>query len=195
MSAPAHTPGEAPRSGAPIPSTVVHVYDDIEEEDNHLPNWWLGILFGAIVFAFGYWFVFEVTKASPNPLEAYRAETAAAEKRRAEASPVSDEPLVVLAKDAATVAEGRTTFVSTCAPCHGAQGQGIVGPNLTDGYWLHGGKPLDIHKSITNGYPEKGMRAWGPVLGPSRVRSVAAFVLSIRGQNLPGRPPQGTPER
>jgi cytochrome c oxidase cbb3-type subunit 3 len=177
-----------------LPDTVVHVYDDIQEEDNHLPNWWLGILFGAIVFAFGYWFVYEVTKAAPSPLAAFQAETAAAEKRRAEAGPVTDETLAVLAKDPATVASGKQVFVSTCAPCHGAQGQGIIGPNLTDKFWLHGGKPVEIHKSITNGYPEKGMRPWGQMLGATRVRAVAAFVLSIKGQNLAGRPPQGQPE-
>jgi cytochrome c oxidase cbb3-type subunit 3 len=191
MSAPAGLPSGHP-SG--LPKGVVHIYDDIHEEDNHLPNWWLAILFGAIVFAFGYWFIFEVTKAEPSPLESYRSEAAAAEKKRAESSPVSNEVLTVLAKDANTVADGKKIFVSNCAPCHGAQGQGIVGPNLTDKFWLHGGQPLDIHKSITGGYPEKGMRAWGPFLGPTRIRSVAAFVLSIKGQNLPGRPPQGTAE-
>ena len=184
MSAPADHPGDG---------VVVHVYDDIREEDNHLPNWWLGILFGAIVFGFGYWFVFEVAHAELSPLELYRVETAAAEKRRAEAAPVSNDTLAVLGKDAATVAEGKKTFVSTCAPCHGLGGQGIVGPNLTDGAWLHGSKPIDIYTSVTNGYPEKGMRSWGPVLGSSRIRAVTAFVLSIKGTNVPGRPPQGTP--
>jgi cytochrome c oxidase cbb3-type subunit 3 len=178
---------------AQLPDGVVHVYDDIQEEDNHLPNWWLGILFGAIVFAFGYWFIFEVTKSAPSPLEAFRAERAAAEKRRADASPVSNATLAELAKDGPTLSEGKKVFVTTCAPCHGAQGQGIVGPNLTDNFWLHGGKPLEIHKSITGGYPEKGMQAWAPILGAARVRAVAAFVVSIKGQNLPGRTPQGTP--
>jgi len=173
---------------------VVHVFDDIREEDNRLPDWWLGILFGAIVFAFGYWFVFEVAHASPSPLETFRADMAAAEKKRAEAGPVSDEALAVLAKDTVTLADGKRTFISTCAPCHGLEGQGIVGPNLTDGFWLHGAKPVDIHTSITNGYPDKGMRPWGPVLGVARVRAVAAFVVSIKGQNRTGRPPQGTPE-
>ena len=184
MSAPADHPGNG---------MVVHVYDDIIEEDNRLPNWWLAILFGAIVFAFGYWFVFEVTHAEQSPLELYRAEAAAAEKHRAEAAPVSNATLAVLGKDAATIAEGKKTFVSTCAPCHGLEGQGIVGPNLTDAAWLHGAKPIDIYTSVTNGYPEKGMRPWGPVLGTARIRAVTAFVLSIKGTNVAGRPPQGTP--
>ena len=104
---------------------------------------------------------------------------------------VSNETLAVLAKDAAVIADGKKMFVSTCAPCHGIQGQGIVGPNLTDGFWLHGSKPIDIFTSVTNGYPEKGMRPWGPVLGTARIRAVTAFVVSIKGTNVAGRPPQG----
>jgi len=172
---------------------IVHVYDDIEEEDNHLPHWWLAILFGAIVFGFGYWFVYEVTAALPSPLTSFRAETAEAAKKRAEAGPVTNESLVVLARDARTLAEGKQIFTSTCAPCHGPLAQGLVGPNLTDKFWLHGGAPVDIHKSITNGYPDKGMRPWGQILGAGRVRTVAAFVISLKGQNVPGRPPQGLP--
>jgi cytochrome c oxidase cbb3-type subunit 3 len=170
---------------------IVHVYDDIREEDNHLPNWWLAILYGSIVFSLGYWFVFETTHAVPNPVAAFRAEMEIAARQRAESGPITDDTLTVLSKDAQTLAEGKKVFVSTCAPCHGAEGQGVVGPNLTDPFWLHGGKPTAIHTSITHGYPEKGMRAWGPILGAGRVRSVAAFVLSIRGRNLPGKPPQG----
>jgi len=173
-------------------SKVVHVYDDIEEEDNHLPNWWLATLFGAIVFAFGYWFVYEVTGAAPSPLTAFKVESAALARRLAESGPVSNEGLTVLARDAKTLAEGKQIFTTTCAPCHGPRGQGLVGPNLTDKFWLHGGAAIDIHKSITGGYPEKGMQPWGPVLGPTRVRSVAAFVVSLKGQNVPGKPPQGT---
>jgi cytochrome c oxidase cbb3-type subunit 3 len=181
----------APAASNPPPK-IVHVYDDIEEEDNHLPHWWLATLFGAIVFAFGYWFMYEVTGAAIGPLASFKIEVAEAAKKRAEAGPVTNESLAVRAKDAKTLADGKQIFVSTGAPCHGPQAQGLVGPNLTDKFWLHGGAPVDIHKSITNGYPEKGMRPWGPVLGAGRVRSVAAFVLSLKGQNLQGRPPQGT---
>jgi cytochrome c oxidase cbb3-type subunit 3 len=173
-------------------SKVVHVYDDIEEEDNHLPNWWLATLFGAIVFAFGYWFVYEVTGAAPSPLVAFKRESLELARKMAETGPVTNDTLKVLATDGKTLAEGKQIFTGTCAPCHGPLGQGLVGPNLTDKFWLHGGGAVDIHASITKGYPEKGMRPWGPVLGAARVRSVAAFVVSLKGQNLPGRPPQGT---
>ena len=179
-------------SAPEIKNQIVHVYDDIEEEDNHLPNWWLGILYGSIAFALGYWFIFEVTHAAPNPVASYRTEMDLLARQRASAGPISDDSLAVLAKDPATVGEGKKIFQSTCAPCHGAEGQGVVGPNLTDAFWLHGGQPTAIHKSITEGYPDKGMRAWGPMLGPLRVRSLAAFVLTIKNRNLPGKPPQGT---
>jgi len=188
-----HEESKADSTPAPTGSGVVHIYDDIREEDNRLPDWWLGILFGSIVFAFGYWFVFETAAALPGPLATLKTELAEQAKKRAEAGPVTDEALLVLSKDGATVAEGRKTFVSTCAPCHGAEAQGVVGPNLTDKFWLHGGRPTAIHHSITNGYPEKGMRPWGQVLGAERVRTVAAYVVSLKGKNLPGRPPQGDP--
>ena len=62
---------------------IVHVYDDIEEEDNQLPHWWLAILFGAIVFAFGYWFVYEVTATLPSPLARFVAASAASARKLA----------------------------------------------------------------------------------------------------------------
>jgi cytochrome c oxidase cbb3-type subunit 3 len=35
------------------------------------------------------------------------------------------------------------------------------------------------------------MLAWEPVLGAERVRSVAAYVNSLKGKNLPGKAPEG----
>jgi cytochrome c oxidase cbb3-type subunit 3 len=75
--------------------------------------------------------------------------------------------------------------------CHLENGSGSVGPNLTDQYWIHGNSPLDIHSVITNGVTAKGMAAWGRQLGPRRVESVVAHVLTLRGQNLPGKKPEG----
>ena len=78
-----------------------------------------------------------------------------------------------------------------CLPCD--KGQGIIGPNLTDDFWIHGkGTLMDIAAVITSGVPEKGMPPWGPVLSADELRDVAVFVHSIHGSNPSGaKAPQG----
>ncbi len=94
--------------------------------------------------------------------------------------------------NAAAIAAGKEVFALNCKPCHGEQGQGIIGPNLTDNYWLHGNRFEDIVGTISNGVPDKGMIAWKATLNPQKINQVAAFVLSIRGSNPPNpKPPQG----
>lgn len=172
-------------------SKIVHTYDDIQEEDNHLPNWWLFILFTTMVFGFGYWLVFHTSKALPDPVTEYRADVEAIKKARLAANPMSDESIAALVSDPAQIEEGKKVFASTCASCHAQQGEGLVGPNLTDKFWIHGNKPTEIARSVSDGFADKGMPPWGPVLGPDKVRKVSAFVLSLKGKNLPGKAPQG----
>jgi cytochrome c oxidase cbb3-type subunit III len=168
-------------------------YDDILEEDNHMPNWWLVILFSSIVFGFGYWLVYETTESLPNPSVVYKTEVDALKKARLAANPTSEEALTALSGNAEAVAEGQKVYASTCASCHGPNAEGLVGPNLTDKFWIHGNGGTDILKAVAEGFPEKGMPAWGPVIGDTKARNVTAFVLSIKGKNVPGKEPQGNP--
>ena len=172
-------------------SKVVHRYDDIEEEDNQMPNWWLFILFGTIVFMFGYWLVYHTTHSLQDPRTEYNAEVAEIKKTRLALTPLSDDAILAVMGDPAQVEEGKKVFASTCAACHAPEGQGLVGPNLTDKFWIHGNKPSDIAKSVTDGYADKGMPPWGPILGQDKVRKVAAFVFSLKGKEVAGKAPQG----
>ncbi len=178
-------------------SKVVYTYDnDLQEEDNHLPNWWLFILFGSIVFAFGYWFVYHTVKSLPNPTADYAADVARLKADKAALlakNPMSDESLAALINDPAMVEQGRQVFSTICMACHGLKAEGLVGPNLTDKFWIHGNKPTDLAKSVLVGYPEKGMPPQGDALGPEKVRAVVAYVLSLRNTNVPGKDPQGEP--
>ena len=80
--------------------------------------------------------------------------------------------------------------------CHGDKGQGGIGPNLTDDYWLHGGKLAQIAATITNGVSDKGMPPWGPMLSGEQIKSLAVFVKSLHGTNPPGaKAPQGELEK
>jgi cytochrome c oxidase cbb3-type subunit III len=173
---------------------VKHVYDGIEEQDNVMPNWWLGILFGTIVFAFAYWAYFEVWKAGAQPDEEYALDLAELEKKRPKQGPLDDQALAALAGDETLFRGGKEVFNANCVACHGPEGGGVIGPNLTDKFWLHGGRPSDIQKIIAAGVLEKGMPSWEPTLGPERVKQLTAFVLSIRGRNVEGgKGPQGEP--
>jgi cytochrome c oxidase cbb3-type subunit 3 len=175
------------------PDPKLRKYDDILEEDNHLPNWWLAILLGSMVFSFGYWLVYHTTETFPSPPVVYKTDVEALKKARATANPTSEEALVGLAANAQAVAEGQTVYASTCASCHGPNAEGLVGPNLTDKFWIHGAAGADILKAVNEGFPDKGMPAWGPVIGDTKARNVTAYVLSIKGKNLQGKEPQGTP--
>ena len=171
-----------------------HTFDGIQEYDNKLPNWWLWTLYGSIVFALAYWLVVHTIAVSDTPHEALQKEmVAAAEAQLARAAEggLTDESLELMATIPDRVAEGRALFEQYCVVCHGNQGEGGVGPNLTDDYWLHGSSPLDQHAVVTNGVPAKGMAAWGNQLGPRRVETVVAYVLTLRGKNVPGKAPEG----
>jgi len=120
---------------------------------------------------------------------------AAAEQREAylkKAASNIDETNVKYLSTPGDLASGKAVFETVCAPCHGKQGQGIVGPNLTDDYWLHGGTINDIFKTIKYGYPEKAMKSWKDDYSPLQLAQIASYVKSMHGSNPPNpKAPQG----
>jgi cytochrome c oxidase cbb3-type subunit 3 len=94
--------------------------------------------------------------------------------------------------DVAGVAIGKELFTKSCVACHGTLGEGGVGPNLTDEYWLHGGGMNDIFKTLKYGYPEKGMQSWQQQFSPKQMAQIASFIKTLKGTNPPnGKAPQG----
>ena len=174
---------------------TAHEYDGIIEHDNRLPNWWLMTLFGAVVFAVGYWFYYHTFEVGPNLRGAYESEWSAREKERAAkeaANPISNDVFLAAAKDSAVVGRGETLFKTNCAACHGQSAEGLVGPNLTDNFWLHGAAPIDLYKTVAEGVLAKGMPAWKATLGDGQTREVIAYLLTLKGKNAPGpRPAEG----
>ena len=180
-----------PREVDPIQGEILHEYDGIKEANNHLPTWWLWSFFGAIAFSVVYWFYYHTYEVGPLSMHASSAVLVyAAEK----SGSVSEELLLGLVQDPTAVAQGKKIFDANCVVCHGAKGEGKIGPNLTDAYWIHGSKPLNLHETIAKGVAAKGMPAWGPALGAKSVREVTAFALTLRGRNLPGKAPEGQAE-
>jgi cytochrome c oxidase cbb3-type subunit 3 len=191
---------EAPRtepSARPDASLLEHEYDGIREYDNPLPGWWVNLFWASFVFSVGYAGHYHLTGNGESVLRAYEGEQIAARAERAKASlkeAPSEEVLGKLMSDAALMQDAKVTFAERCAQCHGAEGQGAIGPNLTDGHWLNGGGTLmDIYSVVSHGVPTKGMPAWELQLQPVELRKIVALVGSLRGKNLAGKAAEGRP--
>ncbi|MFO0661064.1 MAG: cbb3-type cytochrome c oxidase N-terminal domain-containing protein [Polyangiaceae bacterium] len=177
---------------------VIHECAGIREMNNPLPRWWLVTFYGAIVFAFFYFFhyeVFHTGKSNEQELEADLAVDNARKAAEAEkAGVVTDDSLLAMSKDATMLKEGEASFQQLCVSCHGEKGEGKIGPNLTDNFYLHGGKPTALYATVSGGVSDKGMPQWGQVLGPAKTQRVVAYVVSLKGKNIPGKAPQGVEE-
>ena len=102
-------------------------------------------------------------------------------------------PLLRIADANGSAKKGEVLFWNNCSACHGLQAQGMVGPNLTDDYWLHGGGKLDIARTIIYGVPAKGMISWKSQLSSGEVGALIAYICSLRGTNPENaKAPQGT---
>jgi len=164
-----------------------HTFDGIQEYDKRLPNWWLWTLYGAIIFAAAYWFYYHFPtehETSFQQVDRTMNEIAVAAAKSSGAE-LTDDQLWTMSKDSATVQAGALTFQTTCASCHMPDLSGKIGPNLKDNLWIHGGKPTEIVHTITTGVSAKGMPTWGPVLGPTKINEVAAFILSYHNPSDP----------
>ena len=189
-----------------------HEYDGIREYDNPLPRWWMGIFLISIVFSVIYvpYYYLGYGPTSVQMWEEEVAEAKAMQGAKAPAAsaaapggsdtsgsgggaPAQQAAVASLEGDAGAIAEGKNLFAGNCAPCHGPQGQGLIGPNLTDNHWLHGNTYADVVRVITDGVPDKGMVPWKSTLNPTKIQQVAAFVMSLGGSNpANAKPPQGT---
>lgn len=180
-----------------------HEYDGIQEYDNPIPAWLAQLFFFTIIFGIGYaiyypsfWFYNGVSDWSSKQQydqQMEQEETRYAPLREA-AQQRALEALATLSSDPAAVSAGKEVFTVRCAPCHGANGEGKIGPNLGDAEWLYGGETKDILESIRNGRP-KGMPAWKNDLKKDEVQNVTAFVLSLNsGSSQPAAELTPTPE-
>jgi cytochrome c oxidase cbb3-type subunit 3 len=170
-----------------------HEIDGISELDNKLPRWWVWLFYGTTIFAIIYMLYYHVFHAGDLMAAEYAKEMKAGEVLKGAAMAKFEGDLNTLepSKEQAVLDAGKKTFMVLCAPCHRADGGGLVGPNLTDDYWIHGDKFSDNLKTIWNGVPEKGMITWKATLKPKEVYAVASYIFTLRGTKPPNpKPPE-----
>jgi cytochrome c oxidase cbb3-type subunit 3 len=173
-------------------------YDGIKELDNPLPPWLKYIFYISIILSFAYLtrlVVFkdesiiqkkEYAREMASARSLTEAATKTEEVKAAAATPLTKEQIL---------AGGKVVFDKICYVCHGKFGEGLVGPNFTDEYWIHGSKPEDLKKVITEGVLDKGMLAYKSQLNNKQIDQVIAYILSLQGTNPPNqKAPQGVKE-
>ena len=176
-----------------------HDYDGIRELNNHLPPWWTYLFYVTVVFGIFYVIFYHVTDTLPLQEKEYEiemAEAASMAEMRLAASQAAgtafSEADLELTSDADILASGAKVFGQQCMACHKADAGGLVGPNLTDDYWIHGGDIQSIYATIKEGVPNTAMISWKTVLSPVQMRDVSNYIKSLRGTNPPGAlGPQG----
>jgi cytochrome c oxidase cbb3-type subunit 3 len=172
--------------------------DGIRELDNKLPRWWVWLFYLTIIFAvvyLSYYHVFATgdLAAKGQMASEYQAEMQTGEALKAAAMGKFEATIASLqpSNEPEILAHGKKTFLTLCAPCHRPDGGGLVGPNLTDDYWIHGSNFADNVTTIWNGVPAKGMITWKKTLKPQEVYEVASYIYTLRGTHPPNpKPPE-----
>ena len=127
--------------------------EEIKEERGWLPQWWMILLYGSIVFSLIY-AVYMHGIVDWSQEKQYREEAARYEKmasKRKIVTALAADGSNPLRGDAAAIAAGAKTYQTTCAPCHKPDGTGSVGPNIVDNKWLHGSTDRAVFNVVMNG--------------------------------------------
>lgn len=174
-----------------------HQYDGIEEYDNPLPPWWVYFFVLSILWGGAYIFYYHIAEIGPGSKGEFAEEVREYETEFADAIFAAqninwDEPNFKPIEGEAAIIQAKGIFGRSCASCHGKEGQGGIGPNLTDPYWIHGPEFNDVVRTIAMGVPEKGMISWKATLSKDDILQVASFVMTLQGTNPDKpKPPQG----
>jgi cytochrome c oxidase cbb3-type subunit 3 len=165
------------------PLLLDHEYDGIRELNNKLPRWWVWLFNLSIVFAICYFTYYHVMAKGKLMAAQYEDEVKAGTEIKARAMGEFEANMANLqpSKDPVVLAEGKETFQKLCAPCHRADGGGLVGPNLCDDYWIHGSNFVDNLRTIWNGVPAKGMVTWKGTLKPGTIYAAGSYIYTLRG--------------
>lgn len=180
--------------GPPADPMTDHEYDGIREYDNPTPGWWSLIFFVSFIWALGYWIIYELDYEAPRPVQVWEREVAEANKilfaKLGDLKPDAD-TMLALAHEENWMLVGQSIFLANCASCHARDARGDVGPNMTDDSYKNIKVITDIPRVIREGANNLAMPAQRGRLSENEIILVSAYIASLRGKNLPGRPPEG----
>jgi len=177
-------------------SLLDHNYDGIHEYDNPLPGWWLATFYLTILFSILYVGYYHIGGPGKDPREDLAKELDGIKEKQMAANKVAgpDEAALLAAfQDSGRKTAGKGIYTEKCASCHANDGGGLIGPNLTDKFWIHGDGSLPaILAVVSEGVVDKGMPPWKALLKSDEIVSVVAYVKTFAGSKAAApKAPQG----
>ncbi len=163
-----------------------HEYDGIQELDNDMPPWWKYLFYITIILAIVYFLGVHVFGFIDHQNEKYEKEMANAKLSVSELDIINAKTAVVL-KDEGSLADGKETFDKICSVCHGKFGEGLIGPNFTDEYWIHGGSMEDLFTVVIEGVPAKGMISYKTQLSGEKIQNALSYILNLQETDPPNQ--------
>ena len=164
-----------------------HEYDGIQELDNDMPPWWKYLFYITIILAIVYFLGVHVFGFIDKQTVKYEKEMAQAAELYGDTGGGINAETVAIVTDEKSLADGKETFDKTCSVCHGKFGEGLIGPNFTDEYWIHGGRIQDMYNIVIKGVIEKGMISYKTQLSPDKIQNVLSYIIGFQGTDPPNQ--------
>ena len=163
-----------------------HNYDGIRELDNQLPAWWKYLFWGSVIMSPIYLYYY--SGSTSISVKEYKAEMEIARNQKIankKGQKGLDEENLTVLEDATSITNGKETYATNCVSCHAPEAQGLVGPNLTDEFWLHGGSVGDVYKVVKEGVQGTAMLAWKEKMSAKQMHEVVSYIFTLQGSNPP----------
>ncbi len=174
---------------------TIHTYDGIQEYDNPLPGWWKNLFWCSIFFACFYVVYYHLGVEGRSIHDDYERQMASIFVRRFSTIGILEpdrETLIKYMNDPEWLAVGKAVYKANCVSCHGADGQGLIGPNLTDNYWKNVATIEDVARVIADGAASGSMPAWKKrMTHQNQIVLTAAYIASMRAHPVTGKVAEG----
>jgi cytochrome c oxidase cbb3-type subunit III len=157
--------------------------------DGQVPIWWKLGTIATFLFALLYFAYFHL--GTPGRTATDLLDVALAKNTALQFAEIGDlkqdaPTMVKFLGEASWLRVGQSLFKANCVQCHGAEGEGKVGPNLADDSYKNIRSLEDILTVINRGAGGNAMPAWQNKLNSNEIVLVSTYVASLRGTNPPG---------
>lgn len=154
-----------------------HADGIVEDREQAPPVYFTVLFYGTILWAVAF-MAFYLLSGWSSDAEFQEKMAAHKGEPPVQQQTVAPTPAVSAPAVTATVEmSGQELFAKHCAGCHGAEGKGAFGPDLS-GEYQYGRTEMAAQESISSGRPGN-MPAFGQKLSPEEIVALTGFILNL----------------